>query len=288
MSIFRSILREWRIVENEDNYENAVAQVPRPPGWRSNEADVDPTPGDYEDWALEHTAKTPKGSLVVGSLHVDPNDQQAPHAQYYWQHQLPTVLRHAQKAVASGKNIVYVSEGRSGEEAPADMGHMAQELNKRFPGKIHHDTFDDQAVDAHDRTSPIWNKLYHAAKWNRPLAHAAMTAFMASQGDDPNDLRSAGVLTPEARELLQQKYQIDPLNPEHAANMQAAVLPKSTGQNHNELSHLGEVYNAARQRNLLKKVRNAENAGHVAIVGAGGPHAYSLKKTLESGDHHVL
>lgn len=287
MSMFKSILREWRIIENQDNYDDAVNQIPRPADWRSSDTDQDPNPGDYEDWFKEHMAKTPKGSLVVGSLKIDPNDQQNPHAQYYWEYQLPSVIRHAQKAVASGKKLVYISNGDLSKDT-SDVGQIADELNNRFPGKVHHDTASDPLVDVSDRVSPIWPRMYNAAKWKKDVAHAGISASLIGQGEDPSSLIQNGILTPEAREFVAQKYQLDLANPEHAHDIQALAYPKKRGMDHNEISHIAEQHSAVLQKSLLKKIKEAEDAGHVAISAPSASSAYSLKDTLEKGQHHLV
>lgn len=289
--MFKSILRQWRLVE-ADEHDEAFRQIPRPPGWRSAEDEGDLPEGDYSEWAQEHMAVTPHGSLVIGSVHADPEDEQSPGGIYHHSHVVPTVLQHAHDAIRGGKRITFVAEGGTGEDAPGDGGHLARELVKHFGHRVGHDTWDDKPVNVYDQTSPIWKRLYNATG-NRALVHAALTAFMAGQGDDPGLLRRHGILTPEGHQHLQQQG-IDPFDPQHVQTMYAMMFPKDqnsypiSGGTHNELSLVGEHYNAARQQNLLKKLRDIEQRGHVGIVHAGASHVYNLKPTLEGGRHHEL
>jgi len=61
-----------------------------------------------------------------------------------------------------------------------------------------------------------------------------------------------------------------------------ASFPGDSGKPSNQFSELGEVYNAARQENLINKIKKIESDGGVVLAAPGATHVWNLKPVLEN------
>ena len=265
--------------------------IKRPKGWRSEKGESELSGGSLTSWVGEHQARTPKGSAVLGVPHLaDPGDKKSPEGKVLYEHTLPEALKVAEKAIKDGKKVVFLGEGQSfvddldEEETYNEQHAMAKGLHAKFGDKVFQDTWDGPSVNVFDPKAPLWGKLTRAAGGLKE-AQAAIAVFLVGQGDDPKDLRAAGILADDAVDAIKQRFGVDmgkKPKKKDVEKLYRAAFPGDSGEPQNDISALGEVYNAARQDNMLKRIRDIEKEGGVAIVAPGASHAWSLKPHLEA------
>lgn len=270
--------------------EAIISQIKRPEGWRSWDDEPELKPSNIKEWFDDHQVTTTEGSVLLGTAHVsDDDDDEAPSKTVLHKHIIPNAKRVAEKAIKNGKKVVFLGEGQSFEgddlttnETYNEQHAVAKALNKKFGDKVKQDTWDDESVNIFEPYAEVWGSLTDAAGGSRVKAEAAMAVFLGGQGDGPEALSQ--ILSPESKVLIKKRFGVDitkELSEKDVDKLYRVAFPGDFGDPPNEVSAIGEAYNAARQDNLVKKIKKIENEGGVAIVTPGSSHAWSLKPVLE-------
>ena len=201
----------------------------------------------------------------------------------------------AKKAIADGKSVVFLAEGGNGFKPyadedlndPNDWGEqhgMAKALRDATKGKVEQGTWDDGPVDLTDPGAEVWGRLTKAANGDATKAKGALAVFMLGQGDSWESLTDQGWVDESVAKAIRKATGINPkkVSDGDRERMFRMAFPGDEGEPHNEVSAIGEVYNAARQDHMLNRVRDIEAGGGVAIIAPGASHAYQLKKSFEA------
>lgn len=261
-----------------------LSRIRYPEGWRHWDKDeTELTLETLKVWQRKHSVKTPAGSVLFGTVHPDMSNPETPGAKAILELVIPAAKALAKKALAKGQKVVQLSEGWAQEYFGPLEGKEANEnhavacaLHEAFGDQVVQDTWDDWAVDVFEEDSPIWAILTSAADDDIDLAHAAVTCFLAGQGDDLADLRKRDIYTQGAERHIQEH-----LGSPTADEMYRLSFPGDFGEPHTVYSALGEVFNVTREGNLLQKIRGVEIEGGITITIAGSGHAFALKPVLE-------
>ena len=282
--------------------------IKRPSGWRDPKDEQSLTAETRKEWEGEHTARTAKGSVVLGVTHMDEADEDsgakshsdATESASFKEHVLKEVDKAVKAAIKAGKKVVFLGEGGATSSQPYDeetlddpndwneQHAVAKAIRKATGGKAKQDTWDDGPVDITKPDAEVWGRLTKAAGGNAVKAKGALAVFLAGQGDSYEGLVEQGWMNDEVADEVERATGIDlrkDVSEEDVAKMFQMAFPGDTGEPHNEVSAIGEVYNAARQEHLLSKIKAIESDpdGAVAIVAPGAGHAYQLKHALEGG-----
>ena len=274
-----------------------VDGIDRPKGWKSG-TEGELTADNRKQWVADTTATSPSGSVMLGLTHADAEDSTTgarshsdpTHKAVFEQHKKKAVAV-AKKAIADGKTVVFLAEGGaySDDEVlddPNDWGEqhgMAKALRDATKGKVEQDTWDDGPVDLTDPDSDVWKRLTSAAGNDPVKAKGAMAVFMLGQGESWESLTDQGWVDDAVAKSIRKATGMNPkkLSEENIQGMFRMAFPGDEGEPHNEVSAIGEVYNAARQERMLNRVKDIETKGGVAIVAPGSSHAYNLKGAFE-------
>ena len=274
-----------------------VDGIDRPKGWKSG-TEGELTADNRKQWVADTTATSPSGSVMLGLAHADAEDSTTGarshsdpnHKAVFEQHKKKAVAV-AKKAIADGKTVVFLAEGGaySDDEVlddPNDWSEqhgMAKALRDATKGKVEQDTWDDGPVDLTDPDSDVWKRMTSAAGNDPVKAKGAMAVFMLGQGESWESLTDQGWVDDAVVKSIRKATGMNPkkLSEENIQSMFRMAFPGDDGEPHNEVSAIGEVYNAARQEHMLNRVKDIEAKGGVAIVAPGSGHAYNLKGAFE-------
>lgn len=278
-----------------------VDDIDRPKGWKSGAGD-ELTADNREQWVADTTATSPGGSLLMGLTHADGEDPDTgarfhsdPVHKAVFDQRVRSAVSAAKKAIADGKSVVFLAEGGNGFKPysdedlddPNDWGEqhsMAKALRDATKGKVEQGTWDDGAVDLTDPDAEVWGRLTKAANGDATKAKGALAVFMLGQGDSWESLTDQGWVDDSVAKAIRKATGINPkkVSDGDRERMFRMAFPGDEGEPHNEVSAIGEVYNAARQDYMLNRVRDIEKGGGVAIVAPGATHAYQLKGSFEA------
>ena len=271
--------------------------VERPEGWRSWEDAPVLTGENLDSWHDQHRVSTPKGSTVFGTKHFQENIPDDVEGRLIQEKVIPEALEAAGKAIAEGKPVVYLAEGwKHGDQDPeywSEHDYVAKALKDKFGDKVKLDTWDDDQVDLNSDESPFWQKMFDAAGGDEDLAKFAIAVDMLAQGDDPEDLRSGEILTPEVEKMVRERFGKNSVeeaaglyennkDAEDRGPMWRQAFPEDFDEGQTEISALSHIYHQAREDRLVDKIKETEDAGGVAIGSAGSDHAWSMKTPLEN------
>jgi hypothetical protein len=245
------------------------------------------------EWVEEHQAKTPGGSLILGTNHAifeDGEELGAEHA-YIDETVIPAAIKAAEEALKAGKQVVFLAEGVEEGFPGGEQERVAKALGDKFGRRVKQDSWDRLYVkwsdevggEVLDAESDAVKDL--AAKSGHPVEDvlAAMTAFEAGQGTDL-------VISPEVKEKLQ-TWGI-PTDPPRAMYMAAFPHDAENDEDRKLLSEMKDnpvakiqkTFNRMRQDQMLQRIKEIEASGGVAIVTPGASHAYEMKPLLDAFD----
>jgi hypothetical protein len=281
---------DYEPVKDEDakpDGKKSVKPPKHPSGWRDGADEPELTADNATEWAESHTVTTPGGSQMFGTTHPDMSDEKDAGTSLVRDHIVPQALETARQAIKDGKKVVFIAEGSRQEDLDADEDYnehhaVAKALNDEFGDKVQQDTWDDDPVNVFSEESPVWKELAEAAG-DETGAHVGISVMLVGQGDDPDELRKAGILTPEAEAAIKKNMGIDmskSLSDDDKEKLYRASFPADFEDEPNDISTLTDIYNGARQRNLMSKIEKAEAEGTVAISTAGGTHVWNLGPIL--------
>lgn len=295
--VFKDSLKErqdeYEEISEKNEGEKILDKIKRPKGWRSWEDEPNLKRNNKLEWLQEHSAETLKGSVLLGTPHLDYISNKKTLGRSVFEGAVMTAaIQAAEKAISEGKKVTFLAEGSSyadklDEEPDNEQWAMAVALNKRFGNKITQDSWDDDEIYQQD--SKTWDKLEKFAG-GRKEAQASIVAFLIGQGDNVQetiDKFASEEIVPYLNEQLggvlkKNKEGVWTMDEEHQEDVYRLSFPGDYGDPPTKISAIGDVYNAIRQDNMLRKIKKAEAKGGVAIVLAGASHAYSLKNHLES------
>jgi hypothetical protein len=236
--------------------------------------------GSYEntsDWIGDHTTNTPKGSLIVGTLH---NDSES-NTEIIRKQIIPRIIEEARKLLEllpEGKKIVFLAEGEKHGSPDSEQEMIAVELDKLIGSRIEHDTWDDEALAIYgdgmkiDFGLPLIKKLIK--KFNDAvIVEAALYAM--NRGD-----YEGFPISSKARKYLESTG----IDPENKDALEKKAFP-SKYEKDTIVAEICREYNRLRQENMLNKIKRIEDNEGIAIVAPGSSHAYSLKFILEKGHY---
>lgn len=276
-----------------------VEGIDRPKGWRSSGDEPNLTDENRKMWEAEHSAKTPGGSVLLGTTHMDVEDATTgamSHADptakaSFKEHVINGAVDAAKAAMKAGKKVVVLSEGTTyGDDTlddPNDWNEqhaVAKAVHEATGGKAVQDTWDDDTVSLTNPDSDVWKRLTSAAGGDPVKAKGALAVFMAGQGQSRDSMVEDGWVDDDVAEAVTKATGTDPrgkLSKKTQQRFYDMAFPGDSGKPHTEVSAIGEVYNAARQENLLRKIREVEADGGVVIAAPGASHAYNLKGAIE-------
>ena len=276
-----------------------VEGIDRPKGWRSSGDEPNLTKENRQVWEAEHSAKTPGGSVLLGTTHMDVEDATTgamSHADptakaSFKEHVINGAVDAAKAAMKAGKKVVVLSEGTTyGDDTlddPNDWNEqhaVAKAVHEATGGKAVQDTWDDDTVSLTNPDSDVWKRLTSAAGGDPVKAKGALAVFMAGQGQSWDSMVEDGWVDDDVAEAVTKATGTDPrgkLSKKTQQRFYDMAFPGDSGKPHTEVSAIGEVYNAARQENLLRKIREVEADGGVVIAAPGASHAYNLKGAIE-------
>lgn len=276
-----------------------VDDIDRPKGWRSSGDEPDLTKETRKAWEAEHSATTPGGSVLLGTTHMDSEDPTTgamDHADptakaSFKEHVINGAVDAAKAAAKAGKKVVVLSEGTmyvdDTLDDPNDWNEqhaVAKAVHEATGGKAVQDTWDDDTVSLTNPESDVWKRMTSAAGNDPVKAKGALAVFMAGQGQSWDSMVEDGWVDDEVAEAVKKATGTDPrgkLSKKTQQRFYDMAFPGDSGKSHTEVSAIGEVYNAARQENLLRKIREVEADGGVVIAAPGASHAYNLKGALE-------
>ena len=276
-----------------------VEGIDRPKGWRSSGDEPNLTKENRQVWEAEHSAKTPGGSVLLGTTHMDVEDATTgamSHADptakaSFKEHVINGAVDAAKAAAKAGKKVVVLSEGTTyGDDTlddPNDWNEqhaVAKAVHEATGGKAVQDTWDDDTVSLTNPDSDVWKRLTSAAGGDPVKAKGALAVFMAGQGQSWDSMVEDGWVDDDVAEAVTKATGTDPrgkLSKKTQQRFYDMAFPGDSGKPHTEVSAIGEVYNAARQENLLRKIREVEADGGVVIAAPGASHAYNLKGAIE-------
>jgi hypothetical protein len=276
-----------------------VDDIDRPKGWRSSGDEPDLTKETRKAWEAEHSAKTPGGSVLLGTTHMDSEDPTTgamnhadPTAKAsFKEHVINSAVDAAKAAAKASKKVVVLSEGTMyGEDTlddPNDWNEqhaVAKAVHEATGGKAVQDTWDDDTVSLTNPESDVWKRMTSAAGDDPVKAKGALAVFMAGQGQSWDSMVEDGWVDDDVAEAVKKATGTDPrgkLSKKTQQRFYDMAFPGDSGKSHTEVSAIGEVYNAARQENLLRKIREVEADGGVVIAAPGASHAYNLKGVIE-------
>ncbi len=218
--------------------------------------------------------------------HADPTAKAS-----FKEHVINGAVDAAKAAMKAGKKVVVLSEGTTyGDDTlddPNDWNEqhaVAKAVHEATGGKAVQDTWDDDTVSLTNPDSDVWKRLTSAAGGDPVKAKGALAVFMAGQGQSWDSMVEDGWVDDDVAEAVTKATGTDPrgkLSKKTQQRFYDMAFPGDSGKPHTEVSAIGEVYNAARQENLLRKIREVEADGGVVIATPGASHAYNLKGALE-------
>lgn len=266
-----------------------IQLIKRPAGWRG-EGEEELSSDNAEAWVSEHTAQTKGGSVLLGTPHLSGDDDPESQA-IFSEHVLKNAVQTARDAIKAGKKVVFLGEGEAFDEDALkedddwnEQHAVAKALDKATKGQVTQDTWDDAPVLLSDPKSPVWEKLTVTAGGNIKKARGAMAVFMAGQGVSYKQMKSEGWVDDSVADLVEEVTGVNirkKIKQSDEKKLYDMAFPGDSGKPPTEVSALGDVYNAARQENLLRKIKTVEADGGVAIVTPGASHAYQLKHVIE-------
>ena len=231
------------------------------------------------EWFEEHSAETPRGSRVIGTMHG--KDEELEEVKI---HILPKVLSGAKELLDQGKKIVFLAEGAIHGTEGSEQNLIASELDNMSNKSITHDTWDDENVEfcSYDENGKDMGLNFDSRMVKKLIAkfgkkeeiEAALYATMRAQND-------TFPISEEAKYYLENTIGVDLNDAEKLAEL---TFNASEGQE-GTLTKIMQTWNRLRQENLLRKIKEIEDRGSVAIVTPGYSHAYSLKHVLERGNY---
>ena len=280
--------------EDQKKGKSILDSIRRPKGWRSWDDEPALKSSNTKKWVDQHLIHTRKGSAIIGVAHVpDLNDTKSLEMKVLSKNILPKVMQVAEKAIKDGKKVTFLAEGYAygkevdSEETYNEQHAVAKALHSKFGDKVTQDTWDDDPVNIFNPKSKIWDQLAKHVNGNKDYAQASIAVFNVGQGTSAEELKSAGILSPKAISLVKKRLGVDlnqDISEEDANKLFRISFPGDYGDPPNDISALGDFYNAIRQDRLLSKVKDIEGKGGVAIVTPGSSHAWSLKPVLDAGD----
>lgn len=290
---------EGAVAAARETASRIVDGIDRPKGWRSSGDEPSLTEENRKAWEAEHSAKTPGGSVLLGTTHMDSEDPTTgamshadPTAQAsFKEHVINGAVDAAKAAAKAGKKVVVLSEGTTyGDDTlddPNDWNEqhaVAKAVHEATGGKAVQDTWDDDTVSLTNPESDVWKRMTSAAGGDPVKAKGALAVFMAGQGQSWDSMVEDGWADDDVAEAVRKATGTDPrgrLSNKTQQRFYDMAFPGDSGKPHTEVSAIGEVYNAARQENLLRKIREVEADGGVVIAAPGASHAYNLKGAIE-------
>ena len=260
-------------------------------GYREGYKEFD---GGSKEWVAEHEITTPGGSYILGTPH---HGESKKGDAWHKKTLIPSVLAAADKAIKAGKKVVFLAEGgvagpgswqREQKDDPgAEQGQVAEALEKSFGDKVTQDTWDgdrvridkevrdeEKSTDTNEVTklqvdpkAPVTKKLIQKFK-DPVLVEAGLAGAMFDQmGEEVTE--NPYIVSPEAQKYLKAKG-ID-------WNSRGSI---SKMWDDDDLSAVAAANAQLRDEEFVKKVRDTEASGAVAIVTPGAQHAYQLKNVL--------
>ena len=284
---------------DEGRAQSILRGIKRQKGWRSDrttegQSPMPEDPMQARSWLQERQARTLQGSLLQGTTHF------GSHLQADRRNALlvavPQAALFALEALKDGKKVTIITEGhefnpdtsKPGTSEGDMLASVVYRASKDIPKAIvDYQTWDDDPVNVLSSRSPIWTRLTEAEGGDLNRAKACIAIRMMGLGMQPSEVKEAGLLTAEAQgfieRLLDQELP-EKLNKSIRNLLYQVAFPHEFGEESNEVSALGDLYDAVRQSNILRKIREAERKGFVAVVLTGVRHAYNLKPVLELDD----
>ena len=274
-----------------------VESIARPKGWRTWDDAPPLTAKTRKKWETEHTARTPAGSVMLGTEHMEDGKHKRPIMKtVFREHVVKQAVEAARKALSADppKTVTFFAEGNGYDDAEVlaaegdeDEQHaVAKALHKEFGDKVLQRSWDDEPVGLWNKKADVWDRMTKAAGGDPIKARGAMAVFMMGQGNSYAQLKSEGWVNAKVAKVVKEATGIDirkEITPEVKKQMFRMAFPGDFGEEPTQVSAIGDVFNAAREENLLKKIKEVEADGGVAICTPGAGHAYALKPVLEGG-----
>ena len=236
---------------------------------------------------------TEKGSLVSGTSHI----WQTEGTSYFLKDTLiPSVTKHAGEFLKKNpkKKVVFLYEGgmiyenQLNEDWAKDneQAQVAKGLKKDFGSKVDLDTWDDENTEPYERdgdnqkfygdndarkidveNTVAGKKLVKQFGGNKDLVEASLYADLAGEEDvlvEPSD-GAKKVLKDMGIDIKDKKSLLDAAWPEN-------------GKPSSDVSKVVSAWSRLRNENMLKKIKDVESAGNIAIVTPGADHINEIRR----------
>lgn len=213
------------------------------------------------DILLEIKKITTDQSVIFGVEHNNMNN-------------VKQVINYVIKNFSPEDKVVFVGEGGDANNnyVPGSEQEAIYLKLQDYFNNIENDSWDGEDFDVTNPNAYVFKIVKSMTGLSKDQTQAAIYAAMVGQDQDPNEVKS--LLTPKGIQWLQ-KYNIQ--NPENP-NLQDKTLmynlsfPQDTGSETQEISRAIDAYNKARDKNLIKKIKEYESRGYKVIASAGKDH----------------
>jgi 2'-5' RNA ligase len=225
----------------------------------------------------EYTARSENGSVILGTPHGGEPESDS----FIKDTVLPEVDAAVKDAIAKGKKVVFLAEGKQGGFPDSEQEMIAQHLDKNYEGKIKQDTWDgaENEVSRYDEKEDTDVQVVDSPVIKKLTSHfgdadLVLAALLASENGQGTGIRG------DSRAVARlKKMGIDPED-EGALYSQAFPQDDNPPSPPTEISRVVEAWNRMRQEHLIKRMKEVEAEGGVAIVVPGASHAYELRDAV--------
>lgn len=225
-----------------------------------------------EDGDTLDSETTDNGSLIVGVEHGDGNES------------TQEVIKLI-KSLPKDAKVMFVGEGGMSRDDNGELELAGEQSEIRDAVKGHFDNSDesswDENANVYDDNSPVFDEVAKELGGSKSKAKASIWSNMVGQGDE---LDSADYLDEEGKEWLidqakkggssefEGEVDWDNLTLEQKEDLYQLNFRDDEGYGETEISKGQKAYNEFRQKELDRKIKEAEEAGYTVIAPVGNSH----------------
>lgn len=225
-----------------------------------------------EDGDTLDSETTDNGSLIVGVEHGDGNES------------TQEVIKLI-KSLPKDAKVMFVGEGGMSRDDNGELELAGEQSEIRDAVKGHFDNSDesswDENANVYDDNSPVFDEVAKELGGSKSKSKASIWSNMVGQGDE---LDSADYLDEEGKKWLidqakkggssefEGEVDWDNLTLEQKEDLYQLNFRDDEGYGETEISKGQKAYNEFRQKELDRKIKEAEEAGYTVIAPVGNSH----------------
>lgn len=225
-----------------------------------------------EDGESLDSETTDNGSLIVGVEHGEGNES------------TQEIIKLI-KSLPSNAKVMFVGEGGMSRDDNGELELAGEQKEIRDAVSGHFDNSAesswDENANVYDDNSPVFDEVAKELGGSKSKAKASIWSNMVGQGDE---LDSVDYLDEEGKEWLidqakkggssefEGEVDWDNLSLEQKEDLYQLNFRDDAGYGESEISKGQKAYNGFRQKELDRKIKEAEEAGYTVIAPVGNSH----------------